>query len=198
MIDHVLTNTIIDSEVQSGIIKTNLSDHVAVFALMKTSLVNQILKKTFIKRDINENSITYFKSILNSVDWNLITQTSTPDSSYNILFDKFIKLYDIAFPERKVEIKQKNLTRPWITRGLKKSSKRKQRLYDKYLKRRDDRHQKAYKMYKSLFEKLKLQSKKPYFQNKLKQYENKIKNTWKVMKVIIGKSKQYNDNFPKC
>ena len=50
-------------------------------------------------------------------------------------------------------------------------------------------------MYKSLFEKL--QSKKPYFQNKLKQYENNIKNTWKIMKVIIGKSEVYNDNFPK-
>ena len=52
-------------------------------------------------------------------------------------------------------------------------------------------------MYKSFFEKLKLQSKKLYFQNKLKQYENNIKNTWKIMKVIIGKSKVYNDNFPK-
>ena len=53
--------------------------------------------------------------MLNNVDWNLITQTSTPESSYNIFLDKFIKLYDIAFPERKVEIKQKNLTSPWIT-----------------------------------------------------------------------------------
>ena len=200
IIDHVLTNTIIDSEVQSGIIKTDISDHFAVFALMRTSLVQPNLKKTFIKRDINEDSIKYFKSILNSVDWDLITlitQTTTPDSSYNIFLDKFIKLYDIAFPERKVEIKQKNLTSPWITRGLKKSSKRKQRLYDKLLKRRNDKNEKAYKMYKSLFEKLKLQSKKLYFQNKLKQYENNIKNTWKIMKVIIGKSKVYNDNFPK-
>ena len=197
IIDHVLTNTIIDSEVQSGIIKTDISDHFAVFALMRTSLVQPYLKKTSIKRDVNEDSIKYFNSILNSVDWDLITQTTTPDSSYNIFLDKFIKLYDIAFPERKVEKKQKNLTSPWITRGLKKSSKRKQRLYDKFLKRRNDKNEKVYKMYKSLFEKLKLQSKKLYFQNKLKQYENNIKNTWKIMKVIIGKSKVYNDNFPK-
>ena len=52
-------------------------------------------------------------------------------------------------------------------------------------------------MCKNLFEKLKLQSKKLYFQNKLKQYGNYIKNTWKIMKVTIGKSKLYNDNFPK-
>ena len=66
----------------------------------------------------------------------------------------------MAFPERKVEIKQKKLSSPWITRGLKKSSKRKPRLYEKLLKQRNDKNEKAYKMYKSLFEKLKLQSKK--------------------------------------
>ena len=80
---------------------------------------------------------------------------------------------------------------------MKKSSKRKQRLYDKYLKRRNDKNKESYKMYKSLFEKLKLQSKKLYFQNKLKQYEYYPKNIWKIMKVIIGKSKVHNGNFPK-
>ena len=80
----MLTNTIIDSEVQSGIIKTDISDHFAVFALMKTSLIQPNIKKTFRKRDINENSSKYFKSILNGVNWNLITQTSRPDNSYII------------------------------------------------------------------------------------------------------------------
>ena len=68
IIDHVLTNTIIDSEVQSGITKTDKSDHFAVFTLMKSSLVQPNIKETFMKRDINEDSTKYFKSILNSVD----------------------------------------------------------------------------------------------------------------------------------
>ena len=52
-------------------------------------------------------------------------------------------------------------------------------------------------MYKNLFEKLKLQSKKLYLQNKLKQYENDIKNTIKIIEAIIGKSKVHSYNFPK-
>ena len=51
-------------------------------------------------------------------------------------------------------------------------------------------------MYKNLFEKLKLW-KNFYFQNKLKQFEKGIKNTCKVVKVITGRSKVYNDIFPK-
>ena len=68
-----------------------------------------------------------------------------------------------------------------------------------FLKRRKNKNEKAYKMYKSMFEKLKLQStfNKLYFQPKLKHYENNIKNTWKIMKVIIDKFKAYNDNFQK-
>ena len=50
------------------------------------------------------------------------------------------------------------MSSPWITRGLKISLKRKQRLYEKFLKCRNDKNEKAYKMSQNLFEKLKLQS----------------------------------------
>ena len=52
-----------------------------------------------------------------------------------------------------------------------------------------------YKTYKNLFEKIK-NAKKNYYQRKIELYENNIKNTWKVMKEIIGKSKNINDTFP--
>ena len=45
IIDHVLPHTIIDSKVQSGII-TDISNHLVVFAMIKTSLVQSNIKKT--------------------------------------------------------------------------------------------------------------------------------------------------------
>ena len=63
----MLTNTIRDSEVQGGIIiKIDISDHFAVFALIKTSLIQSNIRKSFIEQYINEDSITNFKSILNN------------------------------------------------------------------------------------------------------------------------------------
>ena len=38
VIDHILTNTLIDSHIQSSIIKTDISDHFAFFSLLKTNL----------------------------------------------------------------------------------------------------------------------------------------------------------------
>ena len=48
-----------------------------------------------------------------------------------------------------------------------------------------------------MLEKLKKQSKKLYFQNKLKQYENNIENTWNIMKAKIGKYKICNNKIMK-
>ena len=55
--DHIATNTLIDSHIQSGIIKTDISDHFAVFSLFKTNLELTNVKETIIKRDINEDKI---------------------------------------------------------------------------------------------------------------------------------------------
>ena len=42
--------------------------------------------------------------------------------------EKFLQIYDQAFPERKTEIKPKSFISPWITRDLRRFSRKKQRL----------------------------------------------------------------------
>ena len=54
--------------------------------------------------------------------------------TYNRFLEIFTGFYGKAFPKRKLRIKQKTLNSPWMTKGLQKSSKRKQKLYYKYLK----------------------------------------------------------------
>ena len=71
------------------------------FSLLKSNLEQTNIKKAIIKRDINEDSMKYFKTIFNSTDWNLLTQASSTNDSYNIFLGRFIKIYDQAFPEKK-------------------------------------------------------------------------------------------------
>ena len=94
IIDHILINTLIDSHIQIGIIKTDISDHFAVFSLLKTNFEQTNIKKTIIKRGINEDSMKYFKTIFNSTDWDLLTQMSSANDSCNIFLERFIKIYD--------------------------------------------------------------------------------------------------------
>ena len=53
------------------------------------------------------------------------------------------------FQKKEIEIKSKYLNTPWITKGIRKSSKRKQRLYEKYLKIRSKKMKKLTKLIKT-------------------------------------------------
>ena len=114
------------------------------------------------KRYINENSSQNFKTLI---------QSENPNESYNKT--KFISTYDEAFPKTKIKIKLKCFLSPWITKGLIKSSKRKQKLYEKYLKNKTYKNQTNYKISKNLLEMIKIRSKKLHYSNLILKYQNK-------------------------
>ena len=70
------------------------------------------------------------------MDWNLVTSTNNADAAYEVFLKQFIKLYDDCFPLKTIDIKKKSILSPWITKGIMKSSKRKQKLYLKFLKQK--------------------------------------------------------------
>ena len=74
--------------------------------------------------------------------------------------------------------------------GIIKSSKRKQRLYEKYLKMWSKENGKTYKTYKNIFKGIPKNAKKNYYRDKIKLFENDIRNLWKIMKEIIGRQKE--------
>ena len=98
------------------------------------------------KRNCDEKVIESFKQRLQETDWAELKKCEDPNEAYkHETFETFISVYDNFFPKVKVRIKTKSLHSPWITKGIAKSSKRKQRFYGKYLKRRTNDTETAYK-----------------------------------------------------
>ena len=91
------------------------------------------------------------------------------------LLKRFSTLYDTYFPEKNIKPKTKDLQSPWITKGVRRSSKRKQRLYEKFLKNRNEKNELEYKNYKHLFEAVKKRSKKLHFSKLILRYKNNVK-----------------------
>ena len=92
-------------------------------------------------------------------------------------------------------MKARNSFRPWITKGIAKSSKKKQKLFEKYLKNRNPQNLASYKTYKNLFETIKRKSKKYYYSKKILSFKGDAKKTWKTMKDLIGKAKMNKSLF---
>ena len=78
---------------------------------------------------------------------------------------------------------------PWITSGIKRSSKLKRRLYEKFLKNPNKQNELEYKTYKLLFESVKRRSKKLHFSILILKCKNNIRKTWEIIKESTGQKK---------
>ena len=65
-----------------------------------------------------------------------------------------------------IKLKAEEIQSPWLTSGIKKSSKRKQSLFEKFLGTRSNKSELKYKNYKTLFEAI-----QKYSKNLLIQYD---------------------------
>ena len=131
------------------------------------------------------------------MDWENLYSISNPNDTYEYFLNVFSGIYDLASPLKTFSVKRKTLQNPWMSKGLLKSSKRKQKSYEKFVKKRSPRNENIYKAYKSLFETLKKNSKKNYYKRHLENYQNDIKKSWDVIKEIIEGAKSTKGIFPK-
>ena len=185
-IDHIITNSATGhNDFKSAIIKTDLSDHFPIVFAIKSNETTQrpVVKSTY-KRSHCEKNIDKFRNILHNRNWDDIKKTEDPDKAYRYK----------SFPKSEVKVKFQSDQSPWITKGIAKSSKKKQRLYEKFLKNRTPQNEETYK---NLFETIKKRLKKKFYSEKLQQkFKGDAKKTWSVMKKILRKCNTKSSTLP--
>ena len=161
-IDHIITDYVLTCNFKTAILKTGLADHFPIVIAPKNYGPSQQHSKTKHKYKLsyNQENIKAFNQRLLSVNWDEVKNCDDPNEAHKQFFNIFNSIYDIYFPKVFVRLKTKHIQSPWITKGIAKSSKRKQKLYEKFLKHRT--RETEYKSYKNLFESLKKKAKKKY------------------------------------
>ena len=145
------------------------------------------MKEFIYKRNYSGNSIETFKQKPREVNWNEIKQSSNANESSAKFSEICTSLYEECFLKFKIRLNQRKNLSPWITKGIKKSSKRKQKLCEIFLEKGNALNETAYKAYKSLFEAIKRNSKKTTTHKRYSNYD--IKKRWTVIKEISGIAK---------
>ena len=135
-IDHAFTNIIMDNiEIKTAIVKTDISDHFPIIFATKNKIDAEITEQYIFKRNISDQSIDKFKQKLRNIDWNNIKILRNVNDAYSKFLEIFLSLYNECFSKIKVKLKTQRQFNPWITKGIRKSSKKKQELYEKSLKK---------------------------------------------------------------
>ena len=89
------------------------------------------------------------------LNWDNVHKHTYPDKDYHEFLKTFLFHCEAFFPKDRILINNKNLASPWKTKGILKPSRRKQKLYEMFLKRKTTRDEENYKNYKKLFESVK-------------------------------------------
>ncbi|XP_065683652.1 uncharacterized protein LOC136096398 [Hydra vulgaris] len=198
LIDNIITSDIFNNDLKVGILRTDISDHFPIFLKLDNTNSEKTLtaQRVIRKRIYNEANLNLFKNQLSLLHWNNINFNDNANNIYESFFKTFFSVYDANFPIIENKITTKSLNTPWITKGFKKSSKIKQKLYINFLKTKTPKNEKIYKDYKNLFEKIRKNLKKNYYSQLLNTFKNDTKRTWQIMNEIIGKQKSCSGFLP--
>ena len=90
----------------SGIITADISDHFPIFLISKDLMLDSSNEPTHIrKREINDKSTAYFKTLLSIVDWKHVLNENSPNNAYNEFLRIYLGLYKEALPKQRIKEK---------------------------------------------------------------------------------------------
>ena len=193
LIDNIFSNSLNSSYV-SGNITTSISDHLPQFLLIPNINIKDLLPKhhNLFKRDSTNFKKEDFILDLLDIDWNTTLQTNKndPDFSFNQFYEKINCIIDNHLPLKKVSKKElKQQFKPWITTGIRKSIKVRDKLFNKYINSKNHNKElihNEYKRYRNLIVSLTRLSEKKHYQSYFKDNYNNIRKTWDGIKSIIN------------
>ena len=187
----------------SGIIFTDISDHLPCFTTLNLNL-NTNLTKYQHRRYFTDSKINQLHDELASQNiYTLLDHSPNcdPDTNYDILESCIIATMDRVIPIKKVKIhKYKHKKSPWITFGIIKSIKFKDKLYRSLKQLSPDtppfltsKHN--LRIYKGILNTCIRKAKKNYYYSQLQKFKSDITQTWNTLRQIINKEKQETTNF---
>ena len=147
---------------------------------------------TFYRKNTRYYDKNSLYSDFKTIDWNKITNTHMEDTneSFNSFFNKIESLLDKHIPLKKVSNKNfKQKFKPWITKGILKSLKKRQDLHNRFIRAKTiDSKQFLYdrfKRYRNMLVTLTRRSKENYFSKYFADNVKNLRETWKGIKNII-------------
>ena len=133
LIDHIYTN-MGTGRICAGTIVTDISDHFPTFAIFEDSSVNLQPQGEVRYRSYEYYDKERFCHSLLSESWENVYECTDVDKAYNIFVQSFIGICNQYAPiVHRHSSKRKN-DKPWLTKAIKKSIKKKHKLYGKVLK----------------------------------------------------------------
>jgi len=189
LLDHIITNNS-NNNYTSGVIISDISDHFPIFVLNGKNH-KQMEQKHVKSRIFSERNLNNFKTKLNEQTWENVTTNITVDTSYDMFWSTYSKLYEECFPITRIKFNRNiHKNNNFITAGLLNSRRTKLALHKTSILNPTQFNINTYKTYRNLFQKTMRAAKKLYISNKLNENSKNPRETWNILNDVIGRSKK--------
>ena len=187
LIDNIFTNDPLNHST-SGIFLNDISDHLPIFSIISGYEQNVEKNKYFTFRDKNPNNLAKFRVELENVNWEELPNYQDPYLAYGNFLKKYTITYNLCFPLKKIKAKIQALRKPWCSKGLSKSVRKKNLLYKRFLNNPNPHNELVYKRYKNKLNHSIRIAKKLYYEKKIEQAKSSAKYTWRLLNEVLNKN----------
>ena len=184
LIDHIYINDV-NSNQKAGIVVNDVADHFGIFLLTEKATYKKQNEPIY-RRQFHENNMANFTNIIRGYDFNELYRLNDPNEVYNHFINIIQAAYEQAFPKKLVNRNKNKIKKePWITQGLFISSQNKAKLHKKKITSPTDINIDKYRKYNKLYNTLRRQIKKQYYEQLFDIHKSSMKQTWAELKKII-------------
>ena len=185
LLDHIWVNFTQAKGFYSYIILTDISDHFAT-TFCYDSLIGKPSLKRISYRKSGPNCDENFKLMIDQIDFDAIYEEIDVNEAFEKFHDLLFRCYNDSYPIVTKVIKDE-VPNPWLTSAIKQSIRNKNKLYKKFLKR-PITYGNEYRTYRNLLGKVVKKAKNDYYQLKFNESHGNIKQTWKNINHLLGKT----------
>ena len=185
IIDNIFIN-LINANVISGNILTQISDHLPQFLILKNANIPHH-KLAVLKSDYSRYNEGNFVSDFNETEFSYLNGSSDINNNYDQFLKDITLLVEKHVPTKQCSKKESKLKgKPWINYRVQKMMKIRDRILRKLKRKRSASNIALYKKFRNRVSNELKKSKQRYFQNYFTTYSQNIKKLWSGMKNIIS------------
>ena len=199
LIENIFVNTEQVRDLRSVILINDISDHLPICTILENVNLGLKKKKKIYSRKITENNLSMIRNELSAINWETYlagncVNVSNVDSLFNCVHGKICDSIDKHAPvKEKIVHEHKIKSEPWMTAGIKCSSKKLKSMYTAMLKPGAAINtRETYNLYRNCLNKLKRTCKVQYYKNHCKLYKKNTRRLWEIINSSMGKMSNKN------
>ena len=195
LIDNIYVDCELFNAMKSFIIRTDISDHFMCLTAIQDCFIQTKDNQFRRARKITDSTLRNMNASLCNRDWNALEAMGVNGSS-EYLIKEIQSVMDFYAPERVTPIKNCKFmeNEPWMSEGLRISSRKCWQLYRKVCKKsRDSEEYRKYKVYRNTYNSIRRKAKMGYYHEIIHKCSNDTKKLWAVLHKVTGKLSNKNN-----